>query len=391
VADVEGRAADDLEALRAELAATFVGDAEAGGALAVVVDGEVRAHLWGGRAGEGKAWAADTVCPVFSATKLLAAATVAWLHDTGRLDVHEPLLVGRRGDGPTVADVLAHRSGHPALTEPASLEEALDPERMGERVVAQPPEWGPGEAHGYHALTFGWLLDAAVRSRTGRSVGSHLAELAEIVGGIEARIGTPVEFHPRVAAMARARRASPDPADGPAASVPVDQPDQAELAGARLAAALAVEGSLPQRALTWPPLLAHPAVLNRPDVLAAEVASVNGTATATALATLAGELATDRQLRPSVRALLVGPGSEGDDRVLLGASRFGLGVMLPGPLFGVPSPTAFGHTGVSGSIVVADPAHGLGFAYVTRSAGTGLEPDRRARRLVAALYRSLVP
>lgn len=375
---MEGQAPDELiEAL----AATLAPDPRAGAAVAVAVDGELRAHAWGGEARPDRPWEAGTACPIFSATKALATVVALALHDDGVLDLAEPVVPGPAGaGGPTVAQVLGHRSGHPALTAPATVDEALDPEAMAARLLGQAPEWPHGTDHGYHALTFGWLVDAAVRSRTGRSLGTELAE--RVARGRPVRIGTPP---PAQASLAAVVRAAPAPSTGTALAL-APEPDPAD---ARLAEALTTDGSLPQRAMLWPPLLARPAAIDRPEVLEAEWASVNGTATAEALAVVASEVASGRLLSPDSLALLARPASDGPDRVLLGTSRFGHGVMLPGRLLPVPSPTAFGHTGASGAVVLCDPAHGLGFAYLTRTAHAGLGADPRAASLVAALYRGL--
>ena len=65
-------------------------------------------------------------------------------------------------------------------------------------LAAQEPFWEPGTAHGYHALTYGWLVGEVVRRVTGRSLGTFFAE--EIAGplGLEFWIGLPAEQEPRV-------------------------------------------------------------------------------------------------------------------------------------------------------------------------------------------------
>ncbi len=58
-------------------------------------------------------------------------------------------------------------------------------------LAEQAPWWEPGTAHGYHALTFGWLVGEVVRRISGRSVGTYFRD--EIAGplGADLFIGTP--------------------------------------------------------------------------------------------------------------------------------------------------------------------------------------------------------
>ena len=60
------------------------------------------------------------------------------------------------------------------------------------------PDWPIGTAHGYHALTFGWLAGELIRRTDGRSPGQFVAD--EIAGplGVDLWIGLPEEQEPRV-------------------------------------------------------------------------------------------------------------------------------------------------------------------------------------------------
>ncbi len=42
---------------------------------------------------------------------------------------------------------------------------------MADLLARQRPLWGAGTEHGYHALTFGWLVGEFVRRHTGMTVG----------------------------------------------------------------------------------------------------------------------------------------------------------------------------------------------------------------------------
>ena len=46
--------------------------------------------------------------------------------------------------------------------------------RRSRRLAAMAPLWEPGTAHGYHAVTYGWLVGEVVRRITGRALGHVL-------------------------------------------------------------------------------------------------------------------------------------------------------------------------------------------------------------------------
>jgi CubicO group peptidase (beta-lactamase class C family) len=54
-----------------------------------------------------------------------------------------------------------------------------------------------------------------------------------------------------------------------------------------------------------------------------------------------------------------------------------------------PGPATFGHSGWGGSCAFADPQTGLSGAYVMNRQSAELIADRRARRLIEAVYAAL--
>jgi CubicO group peptidase (beta-lactamase class C family) len=74
------------------------------------------------------------------------------------------------------------------------------------------------------------------------------------------------------------------------------------------------------------------------------------------------------------------------DECLKGEVQFSLGFMKPSALWPFGSPRAFGSPGAGGSLGFADPAAGIGYAYVTSQMGTSLTGDPRDVALRNALY-----
>ncbi|WP_030039137.1 serine hydrolase domain-containing protein, partial [Streptomyces resistomycificus] len=169
--DVNGTVAEGFEPVRDAFAGNFETLGDRGAALAVYRDGRRVVDLWAGtRDVDGtEPWRRGTAQIVRSATKGVAAAVPLLLHQRGLLDLDAPVgeywpeFKARGKERVLVRHVLNHRSGLPVLDRPLTPEEALDPRRGAEAVAAQAPVWEPGADHGYHALTYGWMLDELVR------------------------------------------------------------------------------------------------------------------------------------------------------------------------------------------------------------------------------------
>ena len=73
------------------------------------------------------------------------------------------------------------------------------------------------------------------------------------------------------------------------------------------------------------------------------------------------------------------------DECLKGEVQFSLGFMKPSPAWPFGTPSAFGSPGAGGSMGFADPAAGVGYAYVTSQMGTSLTGDPRDVALRHAL------
>ena len=74
------------------------------------------------------------------------------------------------------------------------------------------------------------------------------------------------------------------------------------------------------------------------------------------------------------------------DECMKGEAQFSLGFMKPGGAFLFGSPSSFGSPGAGGAMGFADPAEGIGYAYVTSQMGTALSGDPRDVALRDALY-----
>ena len=381
-AAIGGTCAPGYEAVRDAFEANFVDPGEIGAAVAVVVDGCPVVDLWGGLADAhtGRAWEEQTPVLVYSATKGPTAVSALLLWERGVLDIDAPVadvwpdFAAAGKEAVTTRHLLTHQAGLPVFDEPITFSECHDPDLVAARLAGQAPHWEPGTAHGYHPLTFGWLVGEVVRRVTGCSVGRMLADKVTGPLGLDFWVGLPPEKEASVARLA--------PGRFDLAGVAPDDP------ALIFAASILDVTSLTFRAFANPPGQFDVESFNAPELHQAEWPAANGIGTARALAGLYGELACDRILSTAVLDEASRVQVSGPDRVLAVDSAFGLGFSLHSTMT-AHGPGSFGHEGAGGSVAFADRDRGMGFAYVMNQLTARLGADRRSRRLVEAVYRSL--
>jgi CubicO group peptidase (beta-lactamase class C family) len=204
VADIEG-SYDDLFSAVPGMLAGLLDDGDAGGSVAVFVNGEPVVDVWGGFADADRTigWQQDTITNVWSVTKTMTALCALVLADRGELDLAAP--VGRYWPEFAVAGkdkvlmrhLLGHTAGLPDWDGP--VEDLYDWPSATARLAAQAPQWEPGSAAGYHSLTQGFLVGEVVRRITGQSLGGFFA--GQVAGplGADFHIGLPAGHDHQVA------------------------------------------------------------------------------------------------------------------------------------------------------------------------------------------------
>ena len=374
-------------AVREAFAEGFRSRNEIGSAVAVTLVGKSVVDLWAGHAdlARTRSGARDTIVNIYSCTKGMTALCAHQLVERGQLDLDAPVATywpefaqASKARIP-VRWLLSHRSGLPAVRDMLPPEALYDWTAMCDALAAQSPWWEPGTHHGYHAVTFGWLVGEVVRRITGRSLGTYFRE--EIAGplGLDLHIGLPDAEHGRVAEMSE---------------IPTDQVDPDALGLAQVV--FSDPEGMAARALVNPPSMALGP--NNPEWRRAEIPGANGHGAARDLARVYGALARGgtvdgiRVLSAESVARCASEQSFGPDQVLQISTRFGLGFMLPqerpDARFG-PSKRAFGHPGAGGSLGFADPEHRVGFGYVMNRMGPHILLDPRAVALIDAVYKSV--
>src|ERR1043166_8718498 len=168
---VNGQVGPGFEPVRETFADNFARRHEVGGACCVYHRGEIAVDLWGGSRNKVTAepWDQNTMVVVHSATKGLAAMTLAVAHSRGWLDYEErvcaywPEFAQQGKERITVRQLLAHQAGLFAIDEPVDRAVVADLDRLAMVLARQKPAWEPGTRQAYHALTLGFYEGELLR------------------------------------------------------------------------------------------------------------------------------------------------------------------------------------------------------------------------------------
>ena len=390
---VEGPVARGFEGVRNAFVANFTRRRELGGACCAYLHGDRVVDLWGGVRNEltREPWERDTMVIVHSATKGLAAMTLAIAHSRGWLDYEEhvcsywPEFAQQGKERITVRQLLAHQAGLFAIDEPVDRSTVADLDRLAEVLARQKPAWEPGTRQAYHAVTIGFYENELLRriDPQHRSLGRFFQDEIASPLGLDVYIRLPEEI--------------------PNTRLGIIQPlgwkDRLFGFPPRFAIAVMNRRSNIYRALVVNPGAAICSDETRVYARNLEVPAGGGVGTARAIAHAYGVFASgghELGLRRETLDLLAAPAipptrgfydecMKNDDAVLARLHEAQRCV----PPSAVPARLAT--PGAGGALGFADPVGGIGYAYVTIRMGTFLNGDPRDVALRDALYASLAP
>jgi CubicO group peptidase (beta-lactamase class C family) len=388
--DVQGHVSGGCEGVRHAFVENFARRRELGGACCAYQHGENVVDLWGGVRNKltGEPWERDTMVLVYSATKGLAAMTLALAHSRGWLDYDErvaaywPEFAQQGKHKITVRQLLAHQAGLFAFDEPVDRSVVADLDRLAVVLARQKPAWEPGTRQGYHAMTLGFYEGELLRrvDPRHRTLGQFFQDEIAAPLGLDVYIRLPEEIpNSRLATLA-----TPSPL-----KMLRDFPIHLTLDGMN-------RHSNIYRALITNPGFAIVHDEQRVYARNLELPSGGAVGTARAIARAYGVFAAGGQklgLRQDTLDLLAAPAIPPTrgfyDECMKGELRFSLGFMKPSPGWPFGSARSFGSPGSGGSLGFADPTAGIGYAYVTSQMGTRLTGDPRDVALRDALYSAL--
>jgi CubicO group peptidase (beta-lactamase class C family) len=375
-APVHGFVEAAFEPVRSVFAENFEKRGEIGAACCVYVNGKRVVDLWGGVTEPGgTAYTGDTLQMVMSTTKGVVAIAAHILAQEGRLDFDAAVAhywpeFAAQGKGQIpVRWLFSHQAGLAAIDKPLGMEDALAWDPVVVALAAQGPNWEPGTAHGYHAVTYGWLAGEVIRRVARKTVGAFLAERIAKPLGLDLWIGLPEALNPRVAPVI--------PAPPPPAGAPPDP----------FTARLLDPTSLMHRAFLNPSgMLGAP---NLPALRTVEIPAFNGIANARSLARLyaacIGEVEGVRLLSPETVEGATRTQARGEDLVTGYETHYGTGFQLTFPYRPFAGEGSFGHYGLGGSVAFAHPMKGFSFGYTMNQMLPGTGPDPRTTPLIKAV------
>lgn len=360
-----------------------------GGAAAVYLDGNCVLDIWAGQARhDGAAWKRDTMSVCFSGTKGVAATAIHILASDGLIDYDAPVArywpeFGRKGkEAITVRQLLSHQAGlHKIVPLVDQLTDILDWELIVGRLADTEPDFRPGTANGYHAVTYGWLVGELVHRVSGMTFpefiqnrivepltldGLYIGEADGQMGRLADLVGLPAMRRHDAGPLPRAYRAPTWLPLGPL-------------------------HCLQRRGLT-PAKLKE--LLIHPGFWKACLPSMNGVCTARSLAkmysalSLGGELDGVRLIREDIVQQSATVQMKRADRVVLYPLHWRLGYHRADALL-MNVPNAFGHFGMGGAGGWANPELKLSAALIHNGFPLSFAGQLRTATLTAAVYESL--
>uniref|UniRef100_A0A7I4Y7K5 Beta-lactamase domain-containing protein n=1 Tax=Haemonchus contortus TaxID=6289 RepID=A0A7I4Y7K5_HAECO len=143
----------------------------AGACFAVFHNGRLVVDLWGGAQNRetGQPWKENTMSIMFSTTKSVASTILAMVMDREEIPYAKkvaefwPDFAKNGKQDITIMDIVHHQAGLPYSDQTITREDVADWRRMSTYFEDATPIWVPGSQAGYHALTFGFLIDQIVR------------------------------------------------------------------------------------------------------------------------------------------------------------------------------------------------------------------------------------
>jgi CubicO group peptidase (beta-lactamase class C family) len=374
---------DELRArLEPLLKENFEKFGELGAAISVWQNGEPLLDLHGGFRDlrREQPWTEDTIVLIWSATKGLGSACLLHVLQEHKIDVERtagdfwPKFAQAGKEKITLAQLLSHQAGLAALDLKVDI---LDYAAVIEALEKQEPNWPPGTAHGYHARTFGFLLDELVRRISGATVGEYWRTTFAEPLGLDLWIGLPEKENARVATMYAAK----------AGKTKVQEKFYRDAA---------TSGTFAHKVFNSPHGLSAVSEMNKPEIRAESLVSLGGIGSANSLAKFYAMMANggrmnDREFFSEetiawIRRTL----TDGMDRTFQIPTAFSAGFMKEArdstkKIF-AGSRDVFGQPGAGGSHAFADPDNKISFTYVMNQMEQSVLPNEKSLRLVDAIY-----
>ncbi len=360
-----------------------------GAAAALFIEGKPVVDIWAGPARkDGTPWQRDTMSVCYSGTKGIASTAIHMLATEGLIDYEASVAdywpeFGCNGKQKiTVRQLLSHQAGlHKIVHLVEKLTDILDWDLIVSRLAKTEPDFHPGTANAYQAVTFGWLVGELIRRVSGLTVSEFIAQRIVkplnldglYIGEADTQMDRIADF----VGLPELQRHGAKPLDTDYRVPFWVRSKQLRDLGRR--------GLTPRHAKE---LFSHPSFWK------ACLPAMNGVATARSLAKMYAPLAMGGEL-DGVRLVsqeVIRKASEVQtkraDRVTLYPLHWKLGYHRT-DAFLMDVPAAFGHFGLGGAGGWANPEHKLSFAFLHSGFPVTIIGQTRTVMMTAAVYESL--
>lgn len=359
--------------VRDALANNMVDGFEIGAAVCVTLEGETVVDLWTGYrdAARTQPWQRNTITTMRSVVKAMGALCVLRLVGQGKLELDKPLAnywpaFGQNGKQDiTVRCVVAHLAGLP-FADAAPRGSMFTPGVVEAALEVQKPEWEPGTQGCYHSFTYPMLMAGIVRHASGRTMHEYFRDEIATPLGAEYFIGLDEDQFALCAEH-------------------VVTPGTPSLEGMKRNTASPLYRA-------WTPLPLDETYNSANWLGCGYTGHGNPRGAARIFAVLAngGSLNGYTLLEPEILAEAVKCEWDMVDFMTKRVFRMGLGLLLPSETitFG-GGPNNFGHPGLGGSLVFADPDRRMSFSYCPNRMAPIADAGPYATALMDATYAAL--
>ena len=359
-----------FEAVRDALERNMAALEEVGCAVSVTLEGETVVDLWAGYrdAHRSLPWERHTITSLRSVVKSMASLCVLRLAGQGVIDLDAPVATywpefAQNGkERITVRAMISHQASLPyadaaprgSLYTPGVVEAALE---------VQKPEWEPGSTPCYHSFTYPVLCAALVRHASGRSIHDYYREEIAKPLGTEYWIGLEEEQFKLCAQY-------------------IETPGTPSLDGMKRNTASPLYRA-------WTPLPLDEDYNSHNWFRSEYTGHGNARGAAGVFAALAngGSLNGYTVVDAAILAEAVKPQWDAVEFMTKRPFRMGLGVMLSCEPFRMGGYAAnFGHPGMGGALVFADPERRMSFSYCPNRMSPIADAGPYATALIDAAY-----
>ncbi len=360
-----------------------------GAAASAFIDGKPVVDIWAGPARkDGTRWQRDTMSICYSGTKGIASTALHMLATEGLIDYEAQVAeywpeFGCNGkEQITVRQLLSHQAGlHKLAHLVDEITDILDWDLIVSRLEQTKPDFSPGTANAYQAVTFGWLVGELIHRVSGLTVPEFIEQRIVRPLGLDGlyigEADTQMDRIPDFVGLPELQRSGVEP-------LSMDYHVPFWIRSRRLRD-LWRRGLTPKNAKQ---LFSHPAFWK------ACLPAMNGVATARSLAkmyavlSMGGELDGVRLLSEDIIRKASEVQSKRADRVAIYPLHWKLGYHRT-DAFLLDVPEAFGHFGLGGAGGWANPALKLSFAFVHSGFPVTIVGQTRTVMMTAAVYESL--